>query len=170
MTKSNVTMSAVGVLLASLALTACGDRRDEAARSGDATVAQAEQNTREAARDAADATKNAADKTADATRNAADNAAQAARSAAADVKDATKGAADQASNKVADAVITTSVNAELAKDPQLSSLRIDVDTDAGRVALKGTAPDAAAKERAAQLAGTVKGVVSVDNQLTVGKG
>jgi len=86
---------------------------------------------------------------------------------ATEVKDATRSAADQASNKVADAMITTSVNAELAKDPKLSSLRINVDTEGGRVALRGTAPDLASKERATQLASNVKGVVSVDNQLSV---
>jgi osmotically-inducible protein OsmY len=100
----------------------------------------------------------------------AKDAADATRQAANDVKNATRNAADQASNKVADAVITTSVHAELAKDPALSAVHINVDTDAGRVALKGTAPDAAAKERATQLASAVKGVVSVDNQLTVGNG
>ena len=68
---------------------------------------------------------------------------------------------------MSDALITTSINAELAKDPKLSALHINVDTDNGRVALHGTAPDQAAKERASQVAGTVKGVVSVDNELTI---
>ena len=86
------------------------------------------------------------------------------------MKDASKNAADQASNKVSDALITTAVNAELAKDPKLSALRINVDTDNGRVALKGSAPDPDAKQRATQLASNVKGVVSVDNQLVIGKG
>ena len=68
---------------------------------------------------------------------------------------------------VSDAAITASVNAELAKDSKLSSLKIDVDTSHGHVALKGTAPDAASKERATQIASAVKGVTSVDNQLRV---
>jgi osmotically-inducible protein OsmY len=68
---------------------------------------------------------------------------------------------------VQDAVITTSVNAELAKDRSLSATKIDVDTDAGRVALRGSAPSQAARDRATLLASSVKGVVSVDNQLTV---
>jgi len=69
---------------------------------------------------------------------------------------------------VNDATITASVNAELAKDPSLSALRINVDTSNGQVLLKGKAPDAAAKDRATQLAQSVKGVNGVDNQLAVG--
>jgi osmotically-inducible protein OsmY len=76
-------------------------------------------------------------------------------------------AADKLGDKVEDATITASVNAELAKDPSLSALRIDVDTMAGRVMLKGTAPDATARDRATQLAMNVKGVVAVDNQLQI---
>jgi hyperosmotically inducible periplasmic protein len=78
-----------------------------------------------------------------------------------------KAAADKAGDKVADAVITTSVKAELAKDTMLSMLKINVDTDNGRVALRGTAPSNEARERATTLAGGVKGVLAVDNQLTV---
>jgi hyperosmotically inducible protein len=85
-----------------------------------------------------------------------------------EAKDAVKDAGAQASDAVSDAVITTAVNAELAKDAQLSALKIDVDTAHGRVALKGTAPDAASRDRATQIAAAVKGVVAVDNQLTVG--
>ena len=78
-----------------------------------------------------------------------------------------KQGADIAGRKLKDAAISTSVNAKLAADPSLSALKIDVDTSEGRVALKGTAPSAAAKTQATQLAQAVAGVVSVDNQLTV---
>jgi hyperosmotically inducible periplasmic protein len=91
------------------------------------------------------------------TQQAVSTAADKVESAAASVSDA-----------VADAAITTAVNAELAKDSSLSAIRIDVDTKAGRVALTGKAPDAAAKERASRLAAAVKGVKSVDNNLMVG--
>ena len=76
-------------------------------------------------------------------------------------------AANQAGDKMKDAAITTKVNAELARDNDLSALRIDVDTSDGRVVLKGTAPSAAARDRATSVAQRVDGVVSVDNQLTV---
>ena len=74
---------------------------------------------------------------------------------------------DKAGNKAKDVAITTSIKAELARDPTLSALKIDVDTAAGRVALLGSAPDAAAKERATTLARKVDGVVGVDNQLVI---
>jgi hyperosmotically inducible periplasmic protein len=75
--------------------------------------------------------------------------------------------ANRLGEKVEDATITASVNAELAKDPALSALKINVDTTAGRVMLKGSAPDASARERATQLAMGVKGVIAVDNQLEI---
>jgi osmotically-inducible protein OsmY len=69
--------------------------------------------------------------------------------------------------KVDDATITTEVNAGLAKDTELSAIKIDVDTKGGTVLLKGPAPTAAAKARATEIAKSVKGVGSVDNQLEV---
>ena len=89
------------------------------------------------------------------------------RAAGEKAKDGAAGAMDTVTGKAKDAVITTSVNAELAKDSQLSALRINVDTVEGRVALRGTAPDAASKDRATTLAQRVDGVKAVDNQLTV---
>ena len=80
---------------------------------------------------------------------------------------AAKDAATKAGDKIDDAVITASVKTELAKDADLSALQINVDTTNGMVALRGTAPSAAAKEHATTLAAAVKGVGSVDNQLTV---
>ena len=91
----------------------------------------------------------------------------ATRDAAARAGNAVENAANTVGEKVDDATITASVNAELAKDPTLSALRIDVDTSNGAVSLKGTAPDADARERATRLAQAVKGVASVDNQLEV---
>lgn len=75
--------------------------------------------------------------------------------------------ADKAADAISDAAITVAVNAELAKDAQLSALRIDVDTVDGRVALAGTAPDEVSRDRATQLAQRVEGVKAVDNRLTV---
>lgn len=86
------------------------------------------------------------------------------------VEDKAREVRSEASTAARDAAITAEVNAQLAKDPALSALRIDVDTDAGRVALKGSAPSAEAKDRATQLARTVEGVTDVDNQLVVGNG
>lgn len=79
-------------------------------------------------------------------------------------------AAHKASAAVSDATITTKVNAALMADDQLKARKIDVDTREGRVVLNGTAPDAAAVQRATTLAQAVDGVRSVENRLTVSKG
>lgn len=73
------------------------------------------------------------------------------------------------SEALSDAAITTRVNAQLAADPALSALKIDVDTSNGRVRLTGTAPDDQARDRATTMASAVSGVVTVDNQLKIDK-
>jgi hypothetical protein len=77
------------------------------------------------------------------------------------------GGGDAAQQNVSDSAITASIKAGLAKDPSLSALRISVESNHGMVSLRGMAPDTAAKEKATQLASSVKGVASVDNQMTV---
>ncbi|MCW5660515.1 MAG: BON domain-containing protein [Burkholderiaceae bacterium] len=104
------------------------------------------------------------------TERKANEVQQEARSAAGNIGQGAERATNDVSDKVKDAAITTAVNAKLAQDKTLSALRIDVDTVGGRVSLRGTAPDAAARERATTLASAVDGVKSVDNQLVVGKG
>jgi hyperosmotically inducible periplasmic protein len=73
----------------------------------------------------------------------------------------------KANSVLEDAAITTSINAGLAKDPDLSAFKIDVDTKAGKVSLYGSAPTTQARDRAISIAQSVKGVTSVDNQLTI---
>lgn len=72
-----------------------------------------------------------------------------------------------AKEKIDDATITAQVSAGLAKDPDLSAIKIDVDTVNGSVTLNGPATTPAAKQRAETIASAVKGVTSVNNQLTV---
>ena len=118
-----------------------------------------------------------------------DNAVSKTEQAAADVKDATKASvtsasvalregADQAkaaAKNVAqnvtvgseDAAITASVAAGFIKDPDLSAIKIDVDTRQGVVSLYGPAPSETARMRATDIAKAVKGVSGVDNKLTV---
>lgn len=83
---------------------------------------------------------------------------------------AMKDAANSASDLAGDAAITAKVSAELAKDPDLSAIKIDVDTQAGAVRLTGPAPTQVAKDRASTLAQSVNGVLSVINELIVSKG
>jgi osmotically-inducible protein OsmY len=73
----------------------------------------------------------------------------------------------RAAGAVSDATITAEVKAALAADPQLSALRIDVDTANGVVTLRGPAPDEQSRARATQLAAAPKGVMRVDNQLAL---
>lgn len=90
-----------------------------------------------------------------------------AKSGLEQAKQATESAAGSVATAAADATITAKVNAALVADDQLKALKIDVDTQAGRVVLKGTAPDNTSLERASALAKAVDGVVAVDNRLTV---
>ncbi len=77
---------------------------------------------------------------------------------------------DKMEAKVDDMSITTSINAELAKDPDLSAMKINVDTKSGVVTLSGPAPSPAAKDRATTIAQGVKGVSGVNNNLAVRAG
>ncbi len=70
-------------------------------------------------------------------------------------------------DKLDDAAITAAVSTVLAKDPDLSAIKIDVDTKNGVVTLNGPAPTAGAKTKAADIAGKIQGVTSVNNQLVV---
>ncbi len=76
-------------------------------------------------------------------------------------------AGGQFAKAVDDAAITSTITAELARDEALDPSRIDVDTSMGRVVLRGSAPDAEAKERAKRIAQGVEGVKAVDNYLSV---
>jgi hyperosmotically inducible protein len=98
----------------------------------------------------------------------ADEARQEMRQESREAKNDIDRAVDKAGDTVKDASITTAVNAELARDSELSALRINVDTSNGRVVLRGTAPSESSRQRASSLASRVDGVVSVDNQLSVG--
>lgn len=99
--------------------------------------------------------------------NEAERATVQSEQKAREIGEEAKQATAKAGEKMADAVITTTVKAELAKDSSLSALDIHVDTTDGKVLLKGTAPSPQAREHATALASGVKGVTSVDNQLSI---
>lgn len=79
----------------------------------------------------------------------------------------TKDASQQVSASVNDMAITAAVKAGLAKDKELSALRVNVDTKDGHVSLYGSAPNEGARERATQIAQAEKGVTGVDNKLAI---
>ena len=62
------------------------------------------------------------------------------------------------------------VKQALEGDGKIQAAAIDVTAKEGRVSLWGTAPTAGERSRAAQIAGKVDGVASVDNQIKVVKG
>lgn len=67
-----------------------------------------------------------------------------------------------------DAVITTKVKAEFAKDKLVKATKIHVDTDNGVVKLSGQAKNQAEADQAVKLAKNTKGVVDVKNEIQVG--
>lgn len=69
---------------------------------------------------------------------------------------------------VKDSVITAKIKAKLAKEKDVSAMRIKVDTDkAGVVYLSGTAKSQAEADRAAAIASEVEGVTAVENKIEV---
>lgn len=103
------------------------------------------------------------------TQSAATEMKNDARQAANDMQAAGSQAGQTIAEGAGDMAITAKVNAALAADDKLSALKINVDTEGGRVALKGTAPDADSRDRATTLAAAVDGVIAVDNRLVVEK-
>lgn len=73
-----------------------------------------------------------------------------------------------ATQRIDDAAITAQVKTRLLADEVTRSININVDTEAGVVTLRGTAPTAEAKAKAEQVAKSVEGVQVVANSLIVG--
>lgn len=68
---------------------------------------------------------------------------------------------------VDDALVTSKVKAALLKDPDISGLKINVDTSKGVVSLKGEVKTLALRRKAESIAAGVDGVRRVDNQLVI---
>lgn len=68
---------------------------------------------------------------------------------------------------VDDVTIGTQLKAALVADPELSALKINVDTTQGAVRLRGEVKNIAQWRKAESLARGIKGVKSVDNQLLI---
>ena len=100
-------------------------------------------------------------------KNAATEVKQTAKRGLDEAAQASKEKSQELSQKVNDATITAAVKADLAKDPELSALRVNVDTHEGKVSLYGAAPNEAARQRAQNLAQNEKGVTAVENKLAI---
>ena len=141
-------------LVALTTLSACGNKNDNqtAGQKLDSAVAGTERAAAEAKAKAETSMNNAGNAIKDATQKAEASGAKATNSMI--------GSAD-------DVAITASVAAGLAKDADLSAIKIDVDTKNGNVTLYGPAPNAAARDRATTIAKSIKGVSAVDNKLVI---
>jgi len=161
------TATVTAAVCMALGLAACG--RDDDRTVGqqmDTTVNQTEQT----AQNAADATREAAQDTQTAARDAAQDAGARTEAMGDEARVDTQAVAQNAQAAVEDAGITARVNAELAKDPNLSAIRIDVDTQDGVVTLTGPVDNEQARERATQIAHNVEGVSRVVNNLNMTSG
>ena len=145
--------SILAVSALALGLAACGKTEE---RTVGQRLDSAVEKTEQAAADARV-------KAESAMQNAETKMEQGAANAEATAKDA----ANTAKGAIDDATITAQVNAGLAKDPDLSALKINVDTVNGKVTLNGPAPTTVARDRAETIAKSVTGVTSVNNQLVV---
>jgi osmotically-inducible protein OsmY len=183
--------------LAGLALAACdrtatddrtvGQKLDRAVEKTQQKLAEAGEKTRETIKEAApkveqkldaagqriaEATDKVVDRTREATRDARDTTVSTARDARDTTVSTARDARAEASNgdtgrAMSDTAITASIKTDFLKDPDLSVLKIDVDTRGGVVTLNGLAENEAAKQRAEKMASAVKGVREVRNHLTV---
>jgi osmotically-inducible protein OsmY len=75
-----------------------------------------------------------------------------------------------ASASRSDAEISATVRSRLLSDTSVEAGGIDVATAGGRVTLSGTVTTFGERDKAARLAASVPGVVSVENRLAVGAG
>lgn len=157
-------MSALAAALA-LSLSACepvktaetpGEKLDNAIERTE----QAAENAKESAAETA------AEARADASA-AGSQAVEAVKEAGTEAREAVASAGTAIGQAVDDATVTATVSAQLARDPELSAIRIDVDTQGGAVTLSGPAPSAEARARAEDIAKAVNGVSSVTNKLEV---
>lgn len=96
-----------------------------------------------------------------------DSALEKTRDKAEDARQATADALKATGTAISDSAITASVKTSLAADEELKMLDIRVETTSGRTVLHGSAPNAQARDRATQIARSVDGVTSVDNELEV---
>ncbi|MEG0149518.1 MULTISPECIES: BON domain-containing protein [unclassified Comamonas] len=163
MSKRAIHMLAISTLAFGLA--ACGKSEEKTAgQKLDSAISQTQQAAENAGSKLEDSAAKAGDATTNAMEKAGDKIASVADSAGAKMEQE----AAKAGAALDDAGITAQVKADLIKEPNISALKIDVDTKSGVVTLSGTVPSEALKTRAGELAKAVKGVGNVNNNLTVG--
>lgn len=168
---------AVAAAIAVLAVSACDrDTMDRADQDGkrmadkaNAALATTKDKLAQAGHEAKEKLETAGQRTADAISNAGektseDSHASSSTSAPTTASSSTSG---NARSVLADAGIKASIETDFLKDPDLSVLKIDVDSKDGVITLNGLTKDETARSRAAQIAQNVKGVREVRNFLVV---
>ena len=146
-------ISILAVSALALGLAACGKTEDPTVGQRlDSAVEKTEQAAADARKDAATTMQSAETRMEQSAANAGN---------------AVSNAGQRAMGSIDDATITAKVNAELARDADLSALKINVDTVNGKVTLNGPAPSTVARDRAETIAKSVEGVTAVNNQLVV---
>jgi osmotically-inducible protein OsmY len=178
--------AALAAAIAGLAVGACdraatgddrsvGQKLDRAVEKTQQKLAEAGEKTKETIRENAPkveqkldaagariaaATDKVVDRTKEVARDTRDTTVTTTRDVKAEAKSTDTGRA------VSDTAITASIKTDFIKDPDLSVLKIDVDTKDGVVTLNGLAGNEAARQRAEKMASSVKGVKEVRNFLT----
>lgn len=66
-----------------------------------------------------------------------------------------------------DSKIVTLINAKIIEDPELSYLKINVNSTSGNVVLTGFVPNKAAEKRLVEISRQIRGVRSVKSELNV---
>lgn len=145
MTVNPYAVKLLALSLSTMVLVACDNSDKTLGQKVDSVISETKDVAKQAKSDSTDAVSKSMEKTAEATREGTAKAGEA----------------------LDDAAITTSITASIAKDPDLSAFKIDVDTKNGRVSMHGSAPTVQARDRAVAIAQSVKGVVHIDNQLTI---
>lgn len=167
--KNTLLRAAVAALFAATALAACDrdteQKIDNAAARTQTKLAEMGHEAKRELSQAGEKIKPALQDAGEKTRTALNEAGNKVEAKTAEAK---SGAAPgEASRGMSDAAITASIKTDYLKDPDLSVLKIDVDTQGGVVTLNGLANDEAARSRAEKLAGAIKGVREVRNFLVV---
>jgi osmotically-inducible protein OsmY len=139
--------------IAGVVLVACDDRTD---RTMGQKLDSALQRTQQKLASAGDKIAQQTDKAVSAVKN---KTAEATANSASNGPPSTK--------PLVDTAITASIKTDFLKDPDLSILKIDVDTREGVVTLNGLAENDAARTRAEKIAEGIKGVREVRNFLVV---
>jgi len=166
--KITSTHTAAAIAVTMLSLAACDRATTEEVR---AESREAGQELRAGTREAGRQLETAADKTHRALADMGEKLGPQVREATANAKEQLEAAGEKTREAMkGDGAITASIKASMLKDPDLSVLKIDVDTLEGVVSIKGEAPDAAAKDRATRIAEGTKGVREVHNRLVVKQG